>query len=167
MYITKRTYDVVQYSQLVTKLKSNLRITSDDFDYELRNKLDAAIASAENFIGKVIVMSVIEADFEFSERLPLLKPFISLGSVSLDGDVLTEGTDYTLTRGVLTFGDGVEGETVGVVLEAGWARIPDDVQAAIILHASALFNNPVDSVETLPKASDNLLRPYRSWGLGK
>jgi hypothetical protein len=39
------------------------------------------------------------------------------------------------------------------------------MKAAILLHAASLFNNPTDSVEVLTKASQNLLRPYRSWGM--
>ena len=39
------------------------------------------------------------------------------------------------------------------------------LKAAILMHAASLFNNPTDSVEVLTKASQNLLRPYRSWGL--
>ncbi|NLZ20297.1 MAG: hypothetical protein GXY24_08600, partial [Bacteroidales bacterium] len=41
--------------------------------------------------------------------------------------------------------------------------VDEDIKAAVLLHAAALFNNPVDSVETLPKASSRLLDPYRTW----
>jgi hypothetical protein len=34
---------------------------------------------------------------------------------------------------------------------------------AVMLIAAAMFNNPIDSVEQLPKASQMLLRPYRQW----
>ena len=57
------------------------------------------------------------------------------------------------------------GHEVEITYTAGMKEVPYDIQAAILLHASALFNNPVDSVETLPKASTNLLRPYRLWEL--
>jgi hypothetical protein len=52
-----------------------------------------------------------------------------------------------------------------IIYRAGRTEVEYDIRAAILLHAAALFNNPVDSVETLPKASFNLLRPYRNWEL--
>lgn len=51
-----------------------------------------------------------------------------------------------------------------VTYTAGMASVDPDIKAAILLHAAALFNNPVDSVEVLPKASTRLLDPYRTWG---
>ena len=57
------------------------------------------------------------------------------------------------------------GTSMKVTYEAGYESIPWDMKAAILMHAASLFNNPTDSVETLAKASQNLLRPYRSWGL--
>ena len=44
-------------------------------------------------------------------------------------------------------------------------QIPADIVSAILLIASSLFSNPMDSVETLPKASSKLLRPYRNYEL--
>ena len=52
-----------------------------------------------------------------------------------------------------------------VTYTAGMASVDPDIKAAILLHAAALFNNPVDSVEVLPKASTRLLDPYRTWGV--
>ena len=48
---------------------------------------------------------------------------------------------------------------------SGMNQVPFDIKAAIMLMAAKLFNNPVDSVETLPSAAKNLLRPYRSYGM--
>jgi len=68
---------------------------------------------------------------------------------------------WKLVGRVLTLPQGVTGETMTVTYEAGYECIPDDMKAAILMHATTLFNNPADSVETLAKASQNLLRPYR------
>ena len=57
------------------------------------------------------------------------------------------------------------GTSMKVAYEAGYDSLPWDMKAAILMHAASLFNNPTDSVEVLTKASQNLLRPYRSWGL--
>ena len=83
-------------------------------------------------------------------------------SLEVDG---AEVTGYSLKGRTLCVPQGVTGELMTVTYEAGYECIPADMKAAILMHAASLFNNPTDSVEVLTKASQNLLRPYRSWGL--
>lgn len=87
-------------------------------------------------------------------------------SVKVDG-VTVDGSLYNLDGNAVVFDESMEGEQAVIVYEAGWEDVPYDVRAAILMHAAALFNNPVDSVEGLPKASTNLLRPYRNWEIGR
>ena len=74
--------------------------------------------------------------------------------------------EYTVDERTLLISSEVSGETLVVTYEAGLSQVPFDMKAAILLTAAKLFNNPVDSVESLPSVAKNLLRPYRSWGMG-
>lgn len=159
---TDRTIVTMNARELLDEFKRHIRMTSNDLDAELNSKLMAAVFHAEHHIGKVILRSefVVEGDFESSITLKV--PRIEVESLEVDGE---EITDYSVTDNVLTVGSGVSGSTMTLTYIAGYELIPFDMKAAILMHAASLFNNPTDSVETLPKASQNLLRPYRSWGL--
>ena len=82
----------------------------------------------------------------------------------MDGVQLTED-EYRIDRRTILLSPEVMGESLLVTYEAGMASVPFDMKAAILLSASKLFNNPVDSVESLPSVAKNLLRPYRSYGM--
>lgn len=151
---------------LLRHFRAHLRITGEDLDAELQQCMMAAIASAEHAIGSVILLSDVTLETSFASSLTLRKPLLSVASVKVD-DVVLEKDLYNTDGNVLTFDDSVSGEKVEVKYRAGFEPIPADMLAALMLHASSLFSTPLDSVETLPKASANLLRPYRSWGLGK
>ena len=151
---------------LLQHFRAHLRITGEDLDAELQQCMMAAIASAEHAIGSVILLSDVTLETSFAPSLTLRKPLIKVASVKVD-DVTLEQDLYNTDGNVLTFDESVSGESVVVNYRAGFVPIPADMLAALMLHASSLFSNPLDSVETLPKASANLLRPYRSWGLGK
>ena len=147
---------------LLQEFKRHIRMTSDDLDAELYAKLMAAVRHAEHHIGKVILRSEFVTTVPFASSLTLKAPGIVVESLEVDG-VAVQG--YCLNGRALHVPAGVSGETVTVTYEAGYECIPDDMKAAILMHAASLFNNPTDSVEVLTKASQNLLRPYRSWGL--
>ena len=145
---------------LLQEFKRHIRMTSDDLDAELYQKMMAAVQHAEHHIGKVILRSEFVETVPFTSSLSLKVPNIQVESLEVDG---TEVSDYTLNGRVLNVGG--TGSQMKVTYLAGYLCIPFDMKAAILMHAASLFNNPTDSVETLTKASQNLLRPYRSWGL--
>ena len=160
--MTERNFVGMAETGLLQEFKRHIRMTSNDLDAELRAKLRAAVRHAEHHIGKVILRSEFVTTVPFASSLTLKAPNPVVESLEVDG---TEVTGYGLDGRVLSVPQGVSGEQMTVTYEAGYECIPDDMKAAILMHAASLFNNPTDSVEVLTKASQNLLRPYRSWGL--
>ena len=145
-------------------LKRHLRITSDDLDDTLIMYLQAAIESAEHHIGSIIARSEFVYDGWFVRSFDMKGPGCELKSIEVDGNLLEE-SDYKVNRcTVLISQDVNQCEKITVTYEAGMTQVPFDIKAAVLLIAAKLFNNPVDSVETLPSVAKNLLRPYRSWG---
>ena len=160
--MTERNFVGMAETGLLQEFKRHIRMTSNDLDAELRAKLRAAVRHAEHHIGKVILRSEFVTTVPFASSLTLKAPNPVVESLEVDG---TEVTGYGLDGRVLSVPQGVSGEQMTVTYEAGYECIPDDMKAAVLMHAASLFNNPTDSVEVLTKASQNLLRPYRSWGL--
>jgi len=162
----KREIDTTQLAFMLNKLKSHLRITSNDLDDELMAKLCAAIDSAEHQIGRVIPLSTITDTKPFSSIVALSRPLVSVDGIKVDDTTLSDD-HYTVDvfAGTVSFDESVEGSAVKVTYAAGKEQIPADIVNAILLIASSLFANPMDSVETLPKASSRLLRPYRNYEL--
>ena len=160
--MTERNFVGMAETGLLQEFKRHIRMTSNDLDAELRAKLRAAVRHAEHHIGKVILRSEFVTTVPFASSLTLKAPNPVVESLEVDG---TEVTGYGLDGRVLSVPQGVSGEQMTVTYEAGYECIPYDMKAAILMHAASLFNNPTDSVEVLTKASQNLLRPYRSWGL--
>lgn len=159
-----RELDASALARLMAKLKSHLRITSNDLDDELMAKLTAAIDSAEHFIGRIILESSIKDTLPFSSKVALSRPLISVDGVEVDG-VETSSFTTDIFTGTLGFSEDMTGYAVEVSYNAGMTQIPPDIVNAILLMASSLFSNPMDSVETLPKASQLLLRPHRTYDL--
>ena len=160
--MTERNFVGMAETGLLQEFKRHIRMTSNDLDAELRAKLRAAVRHAEHHIGKVILRAEFVTTVPFASSLTLKAPNPVVESLEVDG---TEVTGYGLDGRVLIVPQGVSGQQMTVTYEAGYECIPDDMKAAILMHAASLFNNPTDSVEVLTKASQNLLRPYRSWGL--
>jgi len=146
-------------------IKRHLRVTSDDLNESLDMYLRAAIESAEHHIGKVIAASRFTYEGWFVRSFDMLTPFRKVVSVEVDGDVLS-AEDYAVDNRTLLIAPNINGDKIKVVYEAGLQSVPFDMKAAILLTAAKLFNNPVDSVESLPSVAKNLLRPYRTWGQG-
>lgn len=160
--MTKRCFIEPVAQPDLAAFKRHLRITSSDMDAELVLLLKAAISAAEHHIGKVIARSRFVYSGDFARRIRLKGPELAVLSVQCDGEFIF---DFYLEGTELVIRDGVpEGQELVINYVAGMDGTPEDIQAAILLHATALFNNPEDSVEVLPKASTNLLRAYRSWG---
>lgn len=147
----------------LAEFKNHLRITSSDLDAELLAKLKAAIAAAEHEVGMVIAKSNFTYSGKFAPSIQLEYPAISAVSVEVDGATIPEGS-YELEENALTFAADITGSRVKIQYVAGKEQVEYDIRAAILLYAAKLFNNPVDTVATLPTQSANLLRPYRSWG---
>ena len=158
--MTTRTYGT--YEPTLDEFKAHIRMTSYDLDDDLRLKLLAAIRSAEHYIGQVIAQSVFTYTGDYAKTITLEAPVSGVTGVKVDGAVLSD-EDWSLSGNVLTVL--TEGTTMEVAYTAGMASVDPDIKAAVLLHAAALFNNPVDSVEVLPKASTRLLDPYRTWGV--
>ena len=158
--MTERTPVDMGATALLQEFKRHIRMTSDDLDAELYQKMMAAVQHAEHHIGKVILRSQFVETVPFTSSLSLKVPNIQIESLEVDG---AEVSDYSLNGRILNVGG--TGSQMKVTYLAGYLCIPFDMKAAILMHAASLFNNPTDSVETLTKASQNLLRPYRSWGL--
>lgn len=146
------------YEPTLDEFKRHLRITSNDLDAELESKLMAAIVSAENYIGKVIAVSQFKESGKISNpmSMPLKGPVQQVLSLRVDDVEI----DYDLDGDEILF-DAPEGSSYEVEYISGYEMVPYDIKAAVLLKAAALFSNPVDSVEQLPKASESLLKPYR------
>ena len=160
--MTERTITTMAAPGLLQEFKSHIRMTSDDLDAELNQKLMAAVVHAEHHIGKVILRSRFAVRRPFTQSVRLKVPAPVVEGLEVDGAPVT---DYSVTGSVLSVGPAVSGREMLLVYEAGYECVPFDMKAAILMHAASLFNNPTDSVEVLTKASQNLLRPYRSWGM--
>ena len=158
--MTERTFVTMAANGLLQEFKRHIRMTSDDLDAELYAKLMAAVRHAEHHIGKVILRSEFVTTVPFTSSLTLKAPGIVVESLEVDGEE-TNGFDQD-GKTLHVYGSGT---SMTVTYEAGYECIPPDMKTAILMHAASLFNNPTDSVETLTKASQNLLRPYRSWGM--
>ena len=158
--MTTRTYGA--FEPTLAEFKSHIRLTTSDMDVDLQLKLQAAIRSAEHYIGQVIAQSVFTYTGDYVKTLTLEAPVIGVTGVEVDGVALSDGA-WSLSGNVLSVL--TEGTSMEVTYTAGMASADPDIKAAILLHAAALFNNPVDSVEVLPKASTRLLDPYRTWGV--
>ena len=144
--------------------KRHLRITSDDLNETLEMYLLAALEAAEHHIGKVISASEFCYSGWFVRSFELAIPFRKIVKIEVDGKELTE-EDYSIDKRTLLLSPEIKGESLLVTYQAGMVSVPFDIKAAILLSASKLFNNPVDSVESLPSVAKNLLRPYRSYGM--
>ena len=158
--MTERTFVSMSANGLLQEFKRHIRMTSDDLDAELYAKLLAAVRHAEHHIGKVILRSEFVETVPFASSYILKVPNPVVESLEVDGEE-TNGFDQD-GKTLHVYGSG---NSMTVTYEAGYESIPCDMKAAILMHAASLFNNPTDSVEVLTKASQNLLRPYRSWGL--
>ena len=147
----------------VSDLRSHLRITAHDLDAELVQKLRSAVVSAENEISTVIAPSKFVLNTKPSSFFLRLRwPVTSVTSVRVDGETMETG--FSWDEDGIRFDEPVDGSTVEVEYEAGLAYVPDDIQGAILLLASSLFNNPTDRPEERDRTTArNLLRPYRRW----
>lgn len=141
-------------------LKRNLRLDADveDFDGDLTMKLQAAIASSGSFIGRDL-NQVPAYSYPYAERMEInIDPALKVESVAI-GDADLEPDKWSYVDGaIIIYEDHQSDETVKV--ETAYR---EDIRNAVLMHASAMWMTPTDSVEQLPKQSTNLLRQYRRY----
>ena len=159
--MTDRFPDSVAANALLSDFKAHIRVTANDLDADLRQKLMAAVLSAEKHIGRVILKSRFVTTTVL-HTLQLHSPVIEVEGVEVDGVATTA---YTVRGNIVKLDEGVTAEEMKVTYIAGREYIPYDIKAAVLMQAATLFNNPADHVELLVTASQNLLRPYRKWGM--
>lgn len=159
----QRSY-IDEFQPSLDDLKRHLRITSNDLDETLEVYLRAAIESSEHLIGKIIALSEFTYTGWFVRSFDMKGPWRSVKSVEVDGVKLDEA-DYVIDKKTIIISSEITGREMTVVYESGMPQVPFDMKAAIMLAAARLFNNPADTVESLPSVAKNLLRPYRSYGL--
>lgn len=165
--ITRDIIDIAMQPGL-SELKLHLRITSNDQDALLTSYLKAAAMSAEHHIGRCLEESRFVLSDTFSPVIaldhinPQFFPVKGTPRVTVDGQPCT---DFTVEGRKVIFGESVSGDSVRVEYVGGGNRVEPDIKTAILLTASKYFNNPVDTVETMPSVATNLLSNYRSWGM--
>jgi uncharacterized phiE125 gp8 family phage protein len=164
----------------VDELKQNIGIFHTEKDSILSVYLQSAIDYAERFTGRQLMPAVWELQIStFYEYLKISKaPFISPVSIKYyDANntlqTLVSGTDFDVCssnpaiihlKTEFTLYD--RPDALQIRFNAGYANaasVPAMIKAAIILMAGKMYDNPIDSVENLPKASTNLLKQYRLW----
>ena len=159
-----REYDMFAVADGVRRLKNHLRITSDDLDSDLEQKFKAAARFAEHQTGLSLIPSTFSFESSFSPVVRLRYPLIEIDTVGINGEnIPSDRYSVDMDSATVTIPqelcDGAE--SVSMRYRAGMGSIPEDIMAAILLKASAMFSNPVDSVEVMTTAAQNLLRPYR------
>jgi len=164
----------------VQELKDNIGIFHPEKDAILALYLQSAVDYAQRFTGLQLMPAVWELQMStYYEFIKLSKsPFIGIVSVKYyDADnvlqTLVSETDYIVTSaysGIIQFKTDFvlydRPDALQIRFNAGYAdaaTVPPLIKSAIILMAGKIYDNPVDSVENLPKASTNLLRQYRQW----
>lgn len=152
--------------QLMAKFKNHLRLTSDDADADLRDKLLSALTSVGHDIHRVLPMSTVKATAIVDSVggrivLKLRGPVCSVASVSVNGNAIREGEDYKVIGNTLQISGDYKEATVEVQYQAGYETIPADMWEAVCLRGAGAYSNPLDTVQERQRASDALIRPYR------
>lgn len=143
------------------EVKEHLRLTGDDFDNSLKLYIEAATSAAEKFTGLVLHESEYKITTGWSTEIRTGIMPIRTVSVKVNDIVIPDV--YFVDSTVFLPGED-QADTVEITIHTGFDVFPADIKAAILLMVGKLFENPSDSVETLPKASTNLLRAHRKWG---
>lgn len=155
---------IVDTNPVVTleELKDHLHIVSEDFDSSLQLNIRSAMASAEAFLSRPIARIVNRYSVPFEKTVPLPSDYDSIEEVMVDG----KEVEFTILNNSLSVGV-YEGEELTYCVVYGFtsSSCPADIKMAIMLTAARFFNNPVDSVEQLPKASTSLLRPHKRYNV--
>lgn len=172
--ITPATIDPVS----VTELKEDIGIYHTEKDNILLMNIKSATDYAERHTGRQLLPATWELHLDvFTEFVCLKKcPVTSVTSIKYfdvnnTEQTLVADTDYfvDLTEpAIVQFANVLmvypRPDAIKIRFASGYANaaaVPSLIKKSIILMAGSLYQNPVDSVENLPKASTNLLRQYR------
>lgn len=164
----------------VEELKQNIGIFHTAKDDMLLLYIQSAVDYAERYTGRQLMPAVWELQMStFYSYLKISKaPFISLISIKYyDADnvlrTLVADTDFVVCSSdpaIIQFKTEFvlydRPDALQIRFNAGYANaaaVPALIKSAIILMSGKMYDNPIDSVENLPKASTNLLRQYRLW----
>ena len=145
----------------LVELKDNLRLDRgfEMYDQDLSIKLAAAIQHAEAFIGRDLGQTPVYS-YPYSPEAAIALDFaLRIVLVMVDG-VALDPDEWEYSGGILKI-SGTHSDTDSVEV---FTEYKSDIKIAVLMHASSLWLNPADSVETLPKSSTNLLSQYRQYG---
>lgn len=144
----------------LVELKDNLRLDRgfELFDKDLLMKLAASVKHAGAFIGRDLDQTPVYSYPFAGETAINIDPALCISSVKV-GEAAVAPDKWEYADGVLKI-TGEYAETDDVEVETAYNA---DIKIAVLMHASSLWLNPADSVETLPKASTNLLSQYRHY----
>lgn len=158
----KRTRDTGAATPVtLEEQKRHLRIAGEDFNIDLQQKLDAAIRRAENWMNMVLVQSTFEQTELWAAAVTLaVHDVTEIASVEIDG-LPASAEDYSVSFDKQTITLHKEGEVVKITYKAGVTEVEPDIKAAIMMDCGSLFTNPLDAVEQLPKASQNIYNMYK------
>lgn len=153
-------------AQLLDAFKNHLRLTTDDADADLQDKLKSALSSVGHDVHRVLVGSIVTSTGRVtsiggSVRLTLRGPVRGVDSVSVNGIALVEGEGYTVSGNRLDIKGNYDDALVEIVYRAGYETMPSDMWEAVCLRGAGAYANPLDSIQERMRASDILIRPYR------
>lgn len=155
---------IVENSPVVTleEMKEHLHITSDDFNNSLALNVSSATAAAQAFISRPITKVIDNFSVPFVNQVTLPDDYTRVEKVEVDGVEIP----YEILNNVLSVGVN-SGERLTYCVVYGYTSqdCPADIKMAIMLMAAGYFNNPVDSVEQLPKASTALLKRHKKYNV--
>lgn len=145
----------------VEQLKNHLHIMTCNFDESLYMTIRAAVAKAETYTNSRIWHSTLSCSVPFERKIVVKEPTAIVTSVKVDDNEV----NFTYSENVIHIEE--SGKMVEYTAVVGYSPedCPADIQMAIMLIAAKMFSNPVDSVENLPSASQNLLHPYKNYCL--
>lgn len=151
--------EIITTAVTLDELKTHLRIANNVFDVDLDSKLRAAHYAAEHHIGQVLMKSRFIESMQFTGVQMLKYPVNEVESVTLNGEAIP----YTVNNEGMLVIPGVHSGTLEVRYVSGADEVEEDIKIAVMMLAADMFNNPVDRVETMPRASQMLLRPHRRY----
>lgn len=165
----------------VENIKLRIGIYHNERDSVILSHIKAATDIAEQFTGRQLLLSTYQLVLpKFESYLYLPKPPLNQiiairyfdetdtqQNIDPNDRTKVQIAKDTIGRSILLFSEVLPTadriDAVTIEFEAGYnSGIPDGIMNAICLMVGGLYQNPVDSVEALPKASTNILRHYRT-----